>query len=92
MAEYLTVSVDTAARADTERAEEAARAHVFAANSAGGRAKMAGPHAHAMCVAGGQGRLGGIYPKPGQTAHQQADAERKRKERAAKRAAEAEGQ
>lgn len=43
-------------------------------------------------AAGGRGRLGKIYPKPGQTAHQQAAAEKKRKERAAKRAAEAEGQ
>ena len=96
MAEKLNVTVDAAARADTERAEEAARAHVSAANSArnsaGGRAAMAGPHAHAISSAGGRGHLGKIYHKPGQTAKQQAGAEKKRKERAAKRAAEAEGQ
>ena len=130
MAEYLTVSVNTAARADTERAEEATRAHVHAASSAGGRATVAshGPQlanggkatvaSHGPQLAnggkqggkatvashgpqlgnggrssaGGRGKLGKIYPKPGQTAHQQAAAEKKRKERAAKRAAEAEGQ
>ena len=119
MAEHLTVTVDAAARADTERAEEAARAHVSAAHAAassdGGKATVAshGPQlanggkqggkatvaSHGpqlgnggRSAAGGRGRLGKIYPKPGQTAHQQADAERKRKERAAKRAAEAEGQ
>ena len=122
--------VDAAARADMERAEEAARAHVSAVNSArnsaggraamagphahdihsaggratmagphahgirsaGGRATMAGPHAHAISSAGGKALLGRIISRPGQTAHQQAVAERQRKSRAAKRAAEVKGQ
>ena len=143
MAEHLTVTVDAAARADTERAEEAARAHVSAASSAGGkatvashgqqmanggRATMAGPHAHDIHSAGGRATMSGVHAarissaggkavgktngkatmsgvhaarissaggkaglgkirkKPNQTAKQQADAARKRKERAAKRA------
>jgi hypothetical protein len=57
MAEHLTVTVDAAARADTERAEEAARAHVFAANSAGGRATVA---SHGPQLAnGGKASTGG---------------------------------
>ena len=111
MAEHLTVTVDTAARADTERAEVAARAHVSAAHTAGGKATVAshGPQlanggkatvaSHGPQLgnggrssAGGRGKLGKIYPKPGQTAHQQAAAESMRKSRAANRAAEAKGQ
>jgi hypothetical protein len=111
MAEHLTVSVDATARADTERAEEATRAHVHAASSAGGSATVAshGPQlanggkasnggkatvaSHGPQLGNGaRSKLGKIYHKPGQTAHQQAAAEKKRKERAAKRAAEAEGQ
>ena len=73
------VHVDAAALADMERAEEAARAHVAAFNSAGG-----------MTGAGGKAGLGkkrGIYKKKHQTAAQAAEAERKRKYRAARRAA-----
>jgi hypothetical protein len=55
--------VDEAALADTERAEEAARAHAAAAEhtkmrSAGGTATMAGPHAQRIQSAGGTGGAG----------------------------------
>ena len=49
-------------------------------------------HAHDIHVAGGRSHIGIIYKKPFQTAAQKANAERMRKSRAAKRAAEAEGQ
>jgi hypothetical protein len=60
MAEYLTVSVDATARADTERAEEAARAHVHAASSAGGSATVA---SHGQQIAhGGESNKGVLKP------------------------------
>ena len=111
------VHVDAAALADMERAEEAARAHVAAMGSAGGKATMSGVHApriqSAGCKAGAKaggkatmsgvhapriqsaggkatrGKIRGTYNKPYQTAHQQAEAARKRKYYAAARAAEA---
>ena len=46
-------------------------------------------HAHDIHVAGGRSHIGIIYKKPFQTAAQKANAERMRKSRAAKRAAEA---
>ena len=80
------VHVDAAALADMERAEEAARAHAAAMQAAGGKATMSGVHAARISSAGGKAGLGKIRKKPNQTAKQQADAARKRKERAAKRA------
>jgi hypothetical protein len=60
MAEHLTVTVDAAARADTERAEEAARAHVHAASSAGGSATVA---SHGQQIAhGGESTTGVLKP------------------------------
>jgi hypothetical protein len=87
------VHVDATARADIERAEVAARAHAaareHARQSAGGKAARSGVHAARVSSAGGKANLGKIrknYNKPNQTAHQQAEAARKRNERAAKRA------
>ncbi len=83
------VHVDAAELADMERAEEAARAHAAAFHAAAGKATMSGVHAARIRSAGGMANLGKIrknYEKPNQTAKQQADAARKRNERAAKRA------
>ena len=84
------VHVDAAALADMERAEEAARAHVAAVRSAGGKATMASEHAPRIQSAGGKAGLGrkkGIYKKPHQTAAQAALAAKMRAYRAANRAA-----
>ena len=78
MADNLNVSVDATARADTERAEVAARAHTDAYRSAGGKATMSGVHAARIKSAGGKAGLGKIRKKPNQTAKQQAEAARKR--------------
>ena len=61
--------------------------HAARISSAGGTATMSGPHAARIQSAGGRARLGKIYKKQHQTAAQVAEAERKRKYRAAKRAA-----
>jgi hypothetical protein len=74
MAKNLNVSVDAAAL-PTPRTEHAEVA--------------ARAHAHDIHVAGGRSHIGIIYKKPFQTAAQKANAERMRKSRAAKRAAEA---
>jgi hypothetical protein len=109
MADNLNVSVDATARADTERAEVAARAHTDAVQSAAGKATMSGEHAARIQSAGGMATMSGVhaarissaggkaslgkirknYKKPNQTAHQQAEAAKRRNYRAAKRAAEA---
>ena len=59
---------------------------------AGGKATMSGVYAPRIQSAGGKatrGKIRGTYNKPNQTARQQADAARKRKDKAAARAAEA---
>ena len=65
MADNLNVSVDATARADTERAEVAARAHTdavqSACRSAGGKATMSGVHAARIKSAGGKAARSGVH-------------------------------
>lgn len=97
-ARLLSPPVDERALSDVTRDVEAQRAHVAAMASAGGTAggtatiASHGPQLANGGKAGGKANYGKIrknYNKPNQTAHQQADAARKRNSRAAERAAEA---